>query len=736
LVVRMKRDKSQKILISVVAPCFNEEGSLGVFSERVSKALEKSGISFELVLVNDGSTDNTEAVLKDLASEYNMIKTVTHSKNMGIPHAWSSGIAAAKGEFVCLIDSDLQNPPEDIPRLYENMMSSRCDFSQACRSQIGRQDRVRHAISRVLNFLLNLVFRDSARDNKSGFLIGPKFALEDVLRSSSGFFYFQSLIRVVARSKGYSFSEVESLFSSRVSGKSFLTGTKTMSVILRTFLDIFRARLLFGKNSESLAEGSLLPGVTHSVELKHPYKGWRRLLFELYFASMPLHTWLINRGARGLYIQLKQAEFLPGNVIKDYQLTKLRRLIRHAYTKVPYYTRTFDGLIDDGWIKSVDDLLLLPFLEKDDIRSNLFFDLFASNHDKKKMHKISTSGSTGRPLTVYADKFQLEVRFASTLRALEMTGWRFGDRQARLWHQKIGMSGVQVIKERLDAILMRRMFIPAFEMSKSSIEGMIAKLERNKPKLIDGYAESLNFLASYLKTRGSLGFKPTAVMSSAQALPESSLKTIEESLGARVFDKYGSREFSGIAYQCGASRDFHVVSESYLLELMVEGRPARPGEIGEVVITDLNNYSVPLIRYRIGDLAVAVDNEIPCPCGRSQPRIGAIQGRTQAIVYCADELWIPGTFFAHFFKDYSQDIEFFQIYQKTKGEFDLRVVKSSGWNESSFKIVMDELRKVVGEKTLIHVIYVDSIPLLATGKRSPVVSEVVEDVQKTLGSRS
>jgi phenylacetate-CoA ligase len=133
---------------------------------------------------------------------------------------------------------------------------------------------------------------------------------------------------------------------------------------------------------------------------------------------------------------------------------------------------------------------------------------------------------------------------------------------------------------------------------------------------------------------------------------------------------------------------------------------------------------------------VAVDNEIPCPCGRSQPRIGAIQGRTQAIVYCADELWIPGTFFAHFFKDHSQDIEFFQIYQKTKGEFDLRVVKASGWSENSFKKVMDELRKVVGEKTLIHVIYVDSIPLLATGKRSPVVSEVVEDIQKTLGSRT
>jgi phenylacetate-CoA ligase len=391
-----------------------------------------------------------------------------------------------------------------------------------------------------------------------------------------------------------------------------------------------------------------------------------------------------------------------------------------------------DVLIGPG-LNSTSDLTNLPYLEKDLLKENLYFDLFAENHDKRDMHKITTSGSTGTPLTIYADRFQLEVRFASTLRALEWTGWRFGDKQARLWHQKIGMSFSQIVKEKLDAFLLRRMFIPAFEISSGSIESMISRIEKFRPKLIDGYAESLNFLASYLKGRGGLSFEPIALMSSAQSLPDDSRKTIEEALGARVFDKYGSREFSGIAYQCAESRDYHVVSESYIVELLVGGRAAVPGEIGEVVVTDLNNYSVPLIRYRIGDLAKAVDNSSPCPCGRQQPRIGQIQGRTQAIVYCADDLWIPGTFFAHFFKDHSTVVSMFQIHQELKGEFTLRAVKAPGWTDSGMETVMQKLYEVIGQNTKVKIVFVDVIPLLATGKRSPVVSEVREDVQALLG---
>jgi phenylacetate-CoA ligase len=164
------------------------------------------------------------------------------------------------------------------------------------------------------------------------------------------------------------------------------------------------------------------------------------------------------------------------------------------------------------------------------------------------------------------------------------------------------------------------------------------------------------------------------------------------------------------------------------VEILVDGRPALPGETGEIVITDLFNLATPMIRYRIGDLATAVDNSVKCSCGRAHSIIGEIQGRTQAIVHCADGTWIPGTFFAHFFKDYEDIIRLFQVYQHVKGSFVLRIIKNDNFLEQRLEKMLDHLSEYVGQ-TVVSVEIVDEIPLVRTGKRSPVVSEVTEDFQ-------
>jgi phenylacetate-CoA ligase len=204
---------------------------------------------------------------------------------------------------------------------------------------------------------------------------------------------------------------------------------------------------------------------------------------------------------------------------------------------------------------------------------------------------------------------------------------------------------------------------------------------------------------------------------------------IEKGFQTKVFDKYGAREFSGIAYQCGdPSNNYHVMDESYLVEILKDNKPAKPGEIGEVVITDLNNLSFPLIRYRIGDLARAVDNSGKCNCGRGLSQIGEILGRTQALVHCKNGRWLPGTFFAHFFKEYDYLVRFFQVMQEERGSFRLNVVKGSNWTESGWKEMLNELQIYTGQ-TQIETIFVEKIPLLATGKRTPVISKVEIDFQ-------
>lgn len=717
--------------LAVIVPCLNEDENLERLVNQILEAASESNVATQVVLIDDGSIDFTWSEIERLETLHPEVLGVRHDANLGIAAAWRSGLAAHSARYSCFIDADLQNAPKDIYTLYDKLLESEADIAQGVRSMVGRRRDWRWVLSRSLNLLLNLTFRMRASDSKSGFVVAPSVVLRDIVNPRKKYRHFQTFISVAAQNKGYSIVEIDTAFSERRSGRSFISG-RTMRVVLAVLLDFVPALLEFTGRHHPYLLG-IGPLQLTAKRRSHPYTGWRRVLFELYFATMPLHKWFIRRSARQLYLELKASEWLSREELADLQLAKLQRLALHAHNHVPLYRQRMRSVgIDPLNIHSVDDLRSLPLLGKEDVRENLYFDLFAVDHDEKDLLKITTSGSTGEPFTTYADRYQLEMRMATTLRALEWTGWRFGDRQARLWHQTLGMSKSQVLRERLDALFMRRLFVPAFEISPKNIEAFVQRIRNHDPVLVDGYAESLNFLATYVKSGHSAGFSPRAMMSSAQALPQSTRTAIEEGFGTRVFDKYGSREFSGIAYQCASSNDYHVMDESYIVEILVDGRPAQPGETGEVVITDLNNFAVPLIRYRIGDLAQEVDNTGPCACGRSLRRIGSIQGRTQAIVHCMDGTWIPGTFFAHFFKDHEEVVRQFQVVQERKGEFILRVVLAENARTHELGPVLEQLGTYVGD-THVTVEFVDEIPLIRTGKRSPVVSTVVQDFQDGLG---
>jgi phenylacetate-CoA ligase len=719
-----------KIELSVIVPCFNEEVVIPTTIARIVRTLEESNTVFEIILINDGSTDSTLNKMMSISKNKPSLKVLSNASNQGIAQSWLTAIKQATGQYVVLIDADLQNQPEDIPRLLNSLQRENIDFVQGYRSTIERHKDYRFFYSRALNLILNILFLDNATDNKSGFLVGKKHELESVLEilNAQKILFPQTFIRVLIKKMGYTIKEFETLFLTRRVGESFLIGRKAIKAILQTiFHDLpialfhFRAKKI-GKYSKKM----FLRGFYHEEAKIFNHLGLRAFIAVFYFKTMFLHKWLIRGSAFKLYRQLIFTQFLDRKELDSLQLKRLNLLLQHVRFKVPYYQKILNSIDFPFQITSLEDLAEFPLLSKEDVRANTYFNLFSINHKKSRMLKISTSGSSGQPFTTYADKFQLEMRFATTLRQMEWTGWRFGDRQVRLWHQKIGMTTSQIIKEKLDAFILRRTFIPAFEITSKNISFFINKIVKARPVLLDGYAESLNFLAAYLKTN-KVNIQPKAVMSSAQLLPKQVREVIERELNTRLFDKYGSREFSGIAYQCTSTSNYHVMDESYIVEILVEGRKAKPGEIGEVVITDLNNFSFPLIRYRIGDLAVAVEQE-PCECGRNLSQIGPIQGRTQAIVYCPNGVWMPGTFFAHFFKDYDSIVKHFQIIQEKPGEFQLNIVKAELFSEDLFNDLLLSLHDYVGTSG-IEVSFVETIPLLSTGKRSPVVSKINQDFQ-------
>jgi phenylacetate-CoA ligase len=713
--------------LSVIAPCYNEADNLRELAARTLRVFDVRGIDGELVLVDDGSTDTTPAVIRALEQQHpGRVVGVFHAANQGIEGGWRSGLQASRGAYVCLIDADLQNQPEDVWRLYREIRFSNVDLVQGVRSHIGRLRDGRYTLSRRLNDMLNACFGMHAQDNKSGFVLCRRQVLHEVLRHRHRYRYFQTFVTVAAHARGYSIREVETLFESRIHGQSFIRERFPFRMVFWCVVDIAKGlhEYRWHRYRDLLIEQFVRTRVPHGAP-PQVLRGLRRLYFQIYMRLMPMHHWMITRNAGYYYDILDRSQWLPADALRELQEAKLRRIVQHAYWHVPYYREVMDreGIRPED-IRTLEDLSRLPLLSKQDVRDNLYFDLMSDSHRKQDVYRITTSGSTGQPLVAWADRHQLELRWAATLRSQEWTGYRFGDRTVRLWHQTIGMDRKQVFKEKLDALLCRRRFVPAFELDARGVRAMERLIRGHRPTLVDGYAESFHYLArtgldASLQKLGIRG-----LMSSAQTLDAESRHAIEGAFGARVFDKYGSREFSGIAYECEQHGGHHVVAESYHVEILVNGRPAEPGELGEVVITDLTNYVMPFIRYRIGDLAYAVDNAQPCACGRGLPRIGAVEGRVQSMIVGTNAVAMPGTFFAHLLKDYGYALARFQIEQPAMGELVLRYVPAARFHPRVLDELFAEFRKYLGEDMAIRGEPVDKIDMVRTGKHQAVINRV------------
>jgi phenylacetate-CoA ligase len=723
------------IELSVIVPCLNEELNIPELAERVRLVFEKGGFRGEVIFIDDGSTDGTASTIRALMEAHpGEVVGCFHPQNRGIAAGWKSGVAAARGKLVAIIDADLQYQPEDLLRLRRALYDHSVDIVQGWRSTVGRRKDRRYHLSRGFNHLLNAAFGMSLQDNKSGFVLCAREVFQDLLTYKGSYFYWQSFIMVAAHAKGYSYKEIETLFEERRQGISFLEKTARIAVV-KSFYDLGKAAWEYRVEKPPADVGARFLRRYQVVDRSPERDPLTTFKWRTYLSAFNQTHWMITRSVEHYYETLRKTQWLSIGESRELQDEKLRRLLHHGYRNVPYYRAKMQAMnLRPEDIRGQEDLHKLPLLTKADIRSHLHFDIMSENHDKADVLKVTTSGSTGEPFVCYADRAQLEFRWAATLRAQEWTGYRFGDPSVRLWHQAIGLTKWQAIRERADARLSNRTLIPVFELSDKNLRDVMQRIAEAEPVLMDGYAEALDLLANYLAATGTLSVRPRAIMSSAQTLPLPSRKLIQEAFGCKVFDKYGSREFSGIAYECEAHAGYHVVAEGYLVEILRDGQPAKPGEIGEVVITDLNNYCMPFIRYRIGDLAEAMDPFAPCSCGRGAPRIGAIQGRLQSIIQGTDGRYLPGTFFADYLKDFDYAIKRFQVVQDERDAITFRVVKGGRFSQQVLDEILATLRQYLGASMRIDVEFADEIALVSTGKHVASISRLNIDFQRAAPS--
>lgn len=722
-----------KYELSVVGSAYNEGNNIIEFVERLIYVFNKKNILGEIILINDASTDTTGKLMEQLTQRFSNVTVLTNTKNLGIAKSWRKGVEASQGRYVCLMDTDLQNLPEDVYKLYQEIIFTNADLVQGWRNHVGKKVRdIRYYLSRGLNGLLNILFQMHLTDNKSGFVIARKEVLVDTMKHKGNYRHFQTFISIAAHAKNYSIREIETLFAERQLGVSYLNG-KLFRISWDTFVDVvkgffeFRA---FDWYDTSLAEFTE-EHTTTRTDIPAPV--FSRFWYRVFELTFPLHHWMISYNAGKYLRDMKKSQWLSLSDMRKFQEMKLRQIISHAYYHVPFYREMFDALgLSPEDISSIADLEKLPIINKKTVTENLYLGIMSNSHDKEKILKVTTSGSTGEPFTVFAEKKQLEMRWAATLRSTEWTGYYFGDRQVRLWHKYLSMKKLEVIKELLDAFFTRRKFIPAYEISEENIKDFLGEIMKFKPVLLDGYAESYNIIAQHLRNFTYDGHKPKGIMSSGQTLPPESRKRIEDAFGCKVYDKYGAREFAGgLAYQCPEQDGYHVVAECSIIEIVdKDGKQVAPGETGEVVVTELNNFALPLIRYKLGDFAVAMDPNKQCACGRGLPLMGNVEGRIQATILGTKKQMIPGTFFARLFSNYDYAIRQFQVVQFEFGKITMKIVKAHRYDDQVLKNVHIEIKKHLGDDIVVDIEFVEVIPLGKTGKRHHSVSHL--DLNKIL----
>ncbi len=209
--------------LSIIAPCFNEEKALPLLAARIAAARAALGGAIELVLVDDGSRDDTWLVIQRLRETYDFITPARHGGNRGIVAGWRTGLAASRGRLVATIDADLQYRPEDIPALRASLDAAGADLAQGARVKEVDRPPLRKFMTAGLSWALNLLFGMRLRDNKSGFLLGRREVFADILTTRFQYRMFQHFIAVAAHAKGYRIVQTPIVFDPRAAGVSFIS---------------------------------------------------------------------------------------------------------------------------------------------------------------------------------------------------------------------------------------------------------------------------------------------------------------------------------------------------------------------------------------------------------------------------------------------------------------------------------------------------------------------------------
>jgi phenylacetate-CoA ligase len=309
---------------------------------------------------------------------------------------------------------------------------------------------------------------------------------------------------------------------------------------------------------------------------------------------------------------------LSADELNGLQERKLAAIVRHAYTNVEYYRALFTSVgLTPHDIRRIEDLRQVPVTTKAQLKAAGVANTTARGVDLAACIVTMTSGSTGAPFATYRSRREARTRHILDFRVLLSTGLRPRDRflslgpawkpQRRL-HHRLG-------------------FYRTFALSRLlPIDEQIDRVKRIRPDVFWVYPTLLRALLQGVDYRLSAIARPRVLITSAEVFDDVLRDRVRADLDVEMFNSYGAIEVGRIAHECGRHTGLHVTADNVVLECLNGNSPADVNEPGVAVVTSLNRFTMPMIRYRLEDRCLQFAHR--CSCGSSFPLIGPPQGRS------------------------------------------------------------------------------------------------------------
>jgi len=413
---------------------------------------------------------------------------------------------------------------------------------------------------------------------------------------------------------------------------------------------------------------------------------------------------------------LEKSQYYSEDELRELQREKLKSIVKHAYENVPYYRRLFKKLhLMPKDFNDLSDLEKLPFISKQDVKKNPE-DFLAVNTNRFFTRKVFTSGTTGSPLKLYRDLNSINFERAIVKREQKWAGFDSNDRKVILRSNPIVPSGMKKPPFWREDLFQKSLFVSAYHLSKKNIAYYFNEIKKYRPVALETVPSAGYLMAKLLKIKGlKVDFK--YVFTSSEALMLHQKEFMQKEFGAQVIDHYGTAERVSSIGMCEKG-NYHIYPEYAITELVPLGQ--NKGTF-EIVGTTLNNFAMPLLRYRTGD--IVIPSSQGCSCGRNFRTIKSIDGRKTDNHFITKDGRYISLLSGMLSIDLNNVIET-QLIQEDLDRVRVKVVTDDKYSSSDESNLIRSIKNFLGDEVNIQIERVASIPRTNGGKFKQFISKV------------